>query len=298
MPTINLTPEAHSVFNEFDQQGLLLGLERLKEEKNPAYKQRLLDVFVRRASSVYKGLINGITRELGLDIIESVRVNTVLDSDGVPLATNPAVVFENTKCTLFNDFCTGDILLELDRFSTTADNFTIQNLIDSINETSLYTATLLSGESPSSRSMTIFNQSSVEVIPAEDISGGGIRVVLDNNNLVEGTVSVSSPNLLARKSSSDNLQNAEYFVDLPSGTVISAQVPAEGSIIRYKSVDYNFVVESSPVILHNLQSQDFKTKMFERVCDSIGVECSGLPTPVGADIINELLSVFASNYGP
>jgi len=114
MPTINLIPQSHHVFNEFDSQGILLGLSRLEAEKNPEYKQRLFDVFVHRASSSYLGLIYGITRELGLKIQKSLTISPVKDINDVPIVVNPGVMFQHTKCILYEDFCSNDVLLEID----------------------------------------------------------------------------------------------------------------------------------------------------------------------------------------
>lgn len=295
MPTYTLTPEQHPIFNEFDQHGLLLGLSRLENEKNAKYKQRLMDVMVHRAGSSYQGLINGITRELGLKIVDVMLIEPVLDINGDPLVPNPGVVFQETKCTLYNDFTTDDVLLVIDRFEPLGGSFTLATLADTINATGYYTATLLYDANENARSMTIFNQTSIGIVPSEDISGKGLRVRLDNVNLIPGTISVTSPNLIIRKSSPNNLGQGEYYVDEVSGTVFTNQVPADGSLIRYKYRNDSFVVQASPVILHNLQSADFKTKMFEQIGN--GEPVNGLPTHLGADIINELLSVFPSNWG-
>jgi hypothetical protein len=185
--------------------------------------------------------------------------------------------------------------LVIDRFSPIGGSFNLQGLIDTINDTGYYTATLLFDADSKARSMSIFNQSSVGIVPAEDISGGGLRVRLENTNLIPGTISVTSPNLFVRKSSSFNLGPGEYFVDEPSGTIFTSQVPADGSVVRYKFRNDSFVVRASPVIIHNLQSSDFKSKMFEQIGN--GDPVNGLPTHLGADIINELLSVFPSNWG-
>jgi hypothetical protein len=56
----------HHVWNFFDEFGLLLNTPRLHGERNASYKERILDVFRRPANSAFRGLINGISRELGL----------------------------------------------------------------------------------------------------------------------------------------------------------------------------------------------------------------------------------------
>lgn len=287
MAKITATPSSYHVFNEFDQHGLILGLPRLEDERNAAYRLRLMDIFVHRANATYHGLIYGITRELGLELTEVLKI--VPDSG----LTMPAVMFEETKCTLYSNY-PATIVATLDRFTRAGGAYTLQQLTDRINATGVFTATLLTDADPTDRSMTIFNQGSIVQVEYEDISGKGVRVQLENVNLVPNTVSVESTNLTERVSSDTLLRHSgQYYVDLSSGTVFCASVPSPGSSIRYKYRDDNFIVEASPVILHNLQSDDFKTKMFHQSATGY----NGLPNELGADILNELLSVFPMTWG-
>ena len=98
------TPSLHQVWNELDEFGLLLDLPRIEGERNPSYKQRLFDVFVNRASSSYRGLINGITRELGLSLYHAMTVTPVLNPDGTTIGTNPAISFDETRCYVYSDW--------------------------------------------------------------------------------------------------------------------------------------------------------------------------------------------------
>lgn len=283
------TPEPYSVFNEFDSHGLLLGLPRLKEEKNADYKWRLLDVFVHRASSTYEGLINGITRELGLEIIEAVRI--VPDSS----LAMPAVVFQDTLCTLYSDFENETVVEEFDRFELDGGSYTLAELIANINATGVFTATLLNDAQGEDRSMTLFNQTSMEIVTEEELSGRGSKVKLDHENLIPGTIGITSSNLTQRVYSEIELSGpGKYYIDLEAGLILTTTAPEPGSIIRYQWRNDDFVVSASPVIIHNLQSDNIKSKMFEELEDGIW----GIPTPFGADIINELLTVFPSSWGP
>ena len=56
----------HQVWNFFDELGALVSCQRLPEEPNVEYKQRIMDVFTNKASSNKDGLINGIGRELAI----------------------------------------------------------------------------------------------------------------------------------------------------------------------------------------------------------------------------------------
>lgn len=56
----------HQLWNYFDEFGALLSCPRLYGEKNEDYKNRILDVFMNTANSTKEGLVNGISRELGM----------------------------------------------------------------------------------------------------------------------------------------------------------------------------------------------------------------------------------------
>lgn len=92
------TPEVYNIWNCFDEFGLLLGLPRIPGEKNKNYKTRLLDVYTNPANSTYQGLLNGISRELGLrpdeisverlgDLADPTYPNNLLNSENNALGT-------------------------------------------------------------------------------------------------------------------------------------------------------------------------------------------------------------------
>lgn len=60
------TVEHHHVWNAFDEFGFLLGLKRLPLESNELFKKRILDVFKNPGGSTQKGILNGLSRELGI----------------------------------------------------------------------------------------------------------------------------------------------------------------------------------------------------------------------------------------
>lgn len=370
MPTINLTPVPHAVFNEFDEQGLLLGLPRLSQEKNAAYKKRLFDVFVHKGGPTYRGLINAVTREVGLEIIEALKVEPVLETSdqgltgtidptasisvigvgtlfltelvvgdriivnseerkvatiidnlnltvttaftdtandltplrvarNTPLVAEPGVTFQDTKLTLYSDYSAGTVLLEIDRFDPDGGSFTLAELKITVDATGFYLATIESGVDTDQRSMTVFNQSTIKEVLSESISEKGFDVRLLHQNLIEGTVAIKSQNLTRKVAlETDLVRSGDYFINLEYGRLLTFGSSGLGSVIRYKYRDDDFLFESSPVIIHNLQREDYKTKMFEQVPDPAAIlpDTNGKPTPRGANIINELLSVFPTNW--
>lgn len=56
----------HHVWNALDEFGLLLGVQRLYGERNSEMKARILDVFINPANATEGGLINALSRELGI----------------------------------------------------------------------------------------------------------------------------------------------------------------------------------------------------------------------------------------
>ncbi len=292
------TPESHQVFNELDRFGLLLGLKRLEDERNAEYKQRLMDVMVNRAGSSYRGLINGITRELGFKIDEIFVLSPVRDTDGVPLATNPAIVFQDTKCKIYTDISDSEngLLLTLDRFEA-GTSYTIGNLIDRINDTGYFITHTILPDRLVDRSMTIFNQSTVNTVISEELDSGGSRIKLQNKCILPHSIVVRSSNLTRRVGTLAELRRPQqYYIDKEEGIVYCTSSPAAGSTIRYQYRNDTYRVLASPVIIHNLQSTDFRSKMFDQMTLN-DVTTDGAPTPLGAELINELLSVFPTGWG-
>lgn len=291
------TPEQHQIFDEFDDIGILLDLPRIAGEKNASYKQRLFDVFVNRASSTYRGLINGITRELGLSIYHALTITPVWHGDGFR-GPNPAVVFDETKCYIYADYVNESPISTIDRFEKTG-SWTMEELAGSINSTGYMYAAIQSGVLNSTRSMEIFNQKSISLVISEGIDVGGPVVNLNHRNLLSDSITVSSTNLRERVSSQTALvKKGQYYIDSNLGIIYTVDTPEVGSSIRYEYRNDNFEVMASPVILHNIQSLDFKKKMFEQILTSDGTYTNGAVTALGADIVNELISIFPMSYGP
>jgi hypothetical protein len=294
------TPERWHIHNELDNFGLLLDLPRIAGERNAAYKQRLMDVFVHRAGSDRLGLIYGITRELGLDLYHAMTITPVLDADGNTVGDNPAIIFEDTKCYVYSDYTLGTSGLEvtIDRYEYDGGAYNYTELLTQIQATGFFAVAIRSGVSSNTRSMTIFNQSSVELIVSESISTSGAIVNLEHANLFSDSVSITSSNLRERVSAQRDLARAgQYFIDYDKGIIYTTESPAGGSLIRYRYRNNNFKVWASPVIIHDLQSNDFETKMFEQITDGDGNTVNGAATELGADCINELLSIYGVSIG-
>lgn len=75
-----------ALWNTIDEHGLLMDIERLPNESNQDYVDRIKDVSINRGGSTFVGIVNGGIRELGLKKVPqalTLRINT--DTSG-PLA--------------------------------------------------------------------------------------------------------------------------------------------------------------------------------------------------------------------
>jgi len=292
----------HQVFNELDRHGLALDLPRLPKERNAEYKHRLLDIFVNKANSAYMGLLNGITRELGL----SFRDEFTITPTSVETFPNCAIVFKDTRCCIYEDYYS-DPVKEIDRWSLGGGAYTLLELKEQIESTGLFTVQNMPGIDLSQRSMTIFDQNSLKTKARESLSGKGHIINLDNNGLIADSEYIYSQILTTKLDSADNtllsdFKKGQYRIDYTAGKISCSQTPAAGSYIRYAYRDDNFIVRSTPVIISNLQTRQFQKLLFEQIeqLDENGtlngLYENGTPTVFGADIINELLSVYPTTY--
>jgi len=96
--TIFVAPSTYNVWNCFDELGMLVSLDRISGEKNKAYKQRILDVYANPGNSTHNGLINSISRELGIahsevsvyrlsDLSDETSDESILNSEGNAIGT-------------------------------------------------------------------------------------------------------------------------------------------------------------------------------------------------------------------
>jgi hypothetical protein len=74
-------------------------------------------------------------------------------------------------------------------------------------------------------------------------------------------------------------------------------MPVGQNIARYQYIKYPFRAIASPVILHSVVDDSFKTKLFEQVLQDDGSYINGIPTKLGIDIIDVLLSIKPMYWG-
>lgn len=303
--TINIIgiPTESKVFNEFDEFGLLIGSERLSGENNAAYKARLLDTFAHRANSTYSGMINGITRELNLQLFKPFRIRPV-KSGNTFLGENPIVIFNGPYVELWRDKINGVLELEIDRFNQSGPAYTIGELFAYINANSTYfICDGLVTTYSDYKSMTILNQSNEQLVASEAVQPS-VSFTLDNPGVDSGAIILNktffsdSINFATRVNSFANVVSpGQYYVDPYTGDVHVFDV-SFNSTVRYNYIKYNsFNVVASPVVIHSVNSENFKRQMFKQILGDDGKYYHGITNEFGSFLINELLSVFPLYWG-
>jgi hypothetical protein len=301
VPSIEIvgTPKTRSTFNQFDEHGLLVSLARLRGETNWEYKRRILDVFANKANASYRGLVNGITRELGLSLFDALLINPKTDpGTDAFLAPDPLIKFDGVWLYLYSDYTNEELSHKIDRYEPGGNYEHLQRIVDFVNQTAYFEANLVAGVNSFTRSMTVLNQTNREFVALEEVPVS-TKFRLVNSRPVSGTVFFSNRTVFdAEVSTAAEVDRAgRYYIDYVTGIVTSYSMPDIGVSVRYWYTKYPFRAAASPVVLHDINSEEFKVKMFEQVLQDDGEYTHGLPTILGADVINELLSVYPMYYG-
>jgi hypothetical protein len=295
--TITVLPVNH--WNQFDEYGLLVGLKRLKGEKNWEYKRRILDVFVHLANSSYQGLVHGITRELNLSLFDALIINPkVIETNGPFLTNDPYISFDNSYLNLYSDYQNKVLDHQIDRFTKGGHFEHLNSLIEYINSTTNFEASVPSGTDLYTRSITILNQSNRRFISREIIPVSN-KFQLKNKYLVKGSVFFSNRNIFHTEKNTveEVLLPGNYHIDYTKGIVTAYQIPPNGIFVRYQYVQYPFTAVASPVILSDINKDSFKDQLFELILQANGSYIHGVATELGTDIINELYTVTPMYWG-
>ena len=293
-----LEQQPKTVWNQYDEHGLTLSLNRLEGETNWEYKRRLMDTMVHTANSSYQGMVHGITRELGLALSQPVIINPKTDADGRFLAPDPYIRFEGAYLYLYSDYASDRLDWAIDRYEAGGNYEHMVRMVDFINTTAFFEASIFPGFDHYARSMTLINQSNRVLVLGEPVQAS-TRFKLDHGHLVRHSMTFNDRSTFKTEVSSVDLVNAagKFHIDYHNGIVSVGSIPEHELSVRYKYTEYPFKPIASPVIVCDITNDNFRAKMFRQVQLDNGTYAHGLPREVGVDIINELLSVVPMYWG-
>lgn len=292
----DLTP--HSPFVSFDDHGLFLSLERLRGENNRDYRQRLLQVFSRRANSAYRGLVNGITRELGLSFYYAIEVNPRTDANGSFIAPDPYIKFDGVYLYLYSDYQNGTLDCTIDRYEPGGAFEHIFRLVNRINLSAYFRAEKETDTDDFANSMVILNQSNRDEVPVEGVPAS-TKFRTDKYPLCKGTIFFDNSSVFEDEVATEAavISKGKYYIDYMEGLITVYSIPPSGTSMWYKYHKFPFRAIASPVILHDVTNDNFRVKMFGQELQDDGTYAHGLATSLGKDIINELKTVYPMYWG-
>lgn len=287
------TPTYQNFSSSFDEHGSLVSLKRNLGEKNWEHRRRIRKVFSERTNSAYQGLVNSITNALNLSIEDAFVINPRLDSNENFLAPDPYVLIEGTKVYLYSDYTNNYLNYEIDRYDSGGNYETLDRLAQYINNNSIYFEAALVGSSTSyTRSMTLLNQSNRDEVK-DEIVPVSTKFKLKKEFIVYGSCFFSDRTVFKTEVTSSALVTSfgDYYIDYRNGIVTVYSSPIAGTLVRYSYIMYPFRALGSPVILHSISEDSFKTKMFEQVLQDDGTYENGTLTKLGIELLGELISV-------
>jgi hypothetical protein len=284
-------------WNEFDEHGAIASVKRNKGEKNFQYRRRIRDRFANTQNASTSGLIHSITSDLGLTLSNTLFINPRVDSNNEFIPPDPYILFEGAYLYLYSDYSNDILDYKIDRFESGGNYEYLNQLVQLVNTTVNFESHIEPGIDIYTRSMCLFDQSNRVDIDNELIELSS-KFKLKNRRIVAGSVYFSNRDIFRTEVDNEIEVNqfGKYWIDYRLGIVRVFSIPLSKTTVRYSYVVYPYIAKTSPIILYDINSSGFKPKLFQQILQDDGTYIDGLPTRLGVDIINELLTVRGGIY--
>ena len=292
-------PRAKNYWNEFDEHGLVVGVKRSVGEKNWNHRRRLYDAFSHIANSTYQGLVNGITRELGLELYSPILLQPKLSpKTGKLYAADPYIRINGSYVYLYSDYENNVLECKIDRFEPGGNYEKLEWLVEVVNTTTYFEAGLINNGYRLDSSMALVNQTSrgtfMEMMqPTTKFQFRYKYIVPGSVRFLDG----SSSFRVEMRHIDEVDRSGRFFIDYSKGIITVYDLPPVKTTIQYQYTKYPFYPIASPVIIGEIDNEDFKVKMFEQVLQEDGEYVNGMPTEFGNDILNKLMSIYPMYWG-
>jgi len=287
---VRATPTVKSIVNNFDYHGDLVSLRRLHGESNVDYKKRIWDVTVHPGGSLYEGIINNISRELGLEREPSLEIDLKLSSSGEPIAPNPRVDILANRVVLYSDWRpngTTVIDREIRTYKLDDPGYYLDDLAAAINESEYFSATLLNNIRPNTISSTIVRGNSDINIIQENVHSDKL-LNLNNTNIIRNSLMFLEKKIFDTEVTSTPASDGEYMVNYISGEVESYLQPSGQSYCSYHAAGFPMTVDTAPVQIFTFQDDDYQYELFNHETLDSGEIVNGLPNTEGSETYHKL----------
>lgn len=297
MSTYTDIPIRKNIKTSIDLIAQLINSYRLSGESLASFKERVLDNYIHGANTTYEGLYNGINRELGLDAhTKGVLIDVMRDSDGLPLNELAGIEVSTRYLTLYSDHASGTVQSQLDLYERGISYF-VSDLQTQIENTSGWEAVLV-GLDNFDKSASLLRQTSMKHIRGHRLKASQIQnlnELLVVGNFLTGDIRFSSQSGITTETTTMPTSPEEFMVDYNNNILFLGQVAIGTVTFTYQELP--LFLKWSPVTINSFKDNEFLDLITEQVRDEDDLIIDGIPTPDGAEYINELLSVVPQFWG-
>lgn len=297
MSTYTVTPTKKNIRTSVDLIGQLINLYRLPGEGLSSFKERILDNYIHGANATYQGLYNGINRELDLDAhTKGILIDVARDGDGLPLNNLAGVEISTRYLTLFSDHVAGTQQAQFDLYERGVSYF-VSDLQSQIGGVSGWESVMV-GLDNFDKSRSFLKQSSLKTISSYTLNASQVQNlndVLSNGNFVTGDIRFSIDSQITTEVFAMPTQPNEFMVDYNNNILFLGQIPVGTVTFSYQA--FPLFLKWSPITINSFKDSEFLDLITEQVRDEDDLVIDGIPTPRGAEFINELLSVAPQFWG-
>jgi len=261
--TKTLSPiRINQIGNRMDHYGDLLSTPRLLDEKNTAYRTRIIKAVGEPSGSTYQGLIRGGCRELGLEISDSILVTK---RSGITDPEKAVFSIEEDRAIIYSNW----VSIEQQAPGTmptveqeiTLVGLSVGKLVDWINFSSLFRARLVGDGEVSATKLLVASTNSLiqeRLSPSEKIKM--------KEPPLRGTLFIGSGSGLRRElTENDRSLIGDYSVDYDSGFINPLFTPNDDLLISYMANVSSLTLKYAPIRITSMTSEGGRNLLFNQV---------------------------------
>lgn len=304
--TVNALSEArvNQMMNPFDNLGRIVGIERLKGERNHQLAERVLNSFVHKGSSTGTGLANAITRDLALNRRDLLEISVLPEWSGND--SDVRIEIDDSWLKLYDHYL-NDTNKRLDMELNLRDpNYVfISDVIEKINaESTVFRAKALIKDPKTTFSRILLVQGNWRRITQERVPIA-TRFSLQNKLLKHGSVFFSDVKAFKNEVLLDAelVADGDYLVNYEKGVIKTVRQPSGGTLVSYLHSELPFVAEGAEAVVRSFSDKGLRRHFFvqeaQTIYDSIDDKTvDALPTDEMFHIVKELLEAADVLWGP
>ena len=282
----------NEVGNQLDHFGAMVSLERLPEEGNKEFIIRIRHAVAKLANSSYQGMINGVD---AIRIAVKDSPAGKVDEIRFLLNENEVIIYTSWIPIDMQEAGTAPVIEEVggSPLRVSLKGMTIGALVDWINQSSNYEATLLAQSTSLAKFVAVTDSrlSVTENLPDQEV------MTFSSDNIVPGSLVFSPTEELEVEIEALAVPaiSGEYVLDYPGGVLTAYSQPGETVTFTYITNRKDFLLIHSPVKLTDISSEGGQDLLFNQVTrefytSEVNHYVNGLPTNEMYGIMRDVLT--------